>query len=33
MVVNDRTYGRMTPEQACTVLAQLQAEASGEGTP
>jgi len=32
MVINDRTYGRMTPEKACTALAALQAEASGEGT-
>jgi NADH-quinone oxidoreductase subunit E len=32
MVINDRTYGRMTPEKACAVLAELQAEATGEET-
>jgi NADH-quinone oxidoreductase subunit E len=32
MVVNDRTYGRMTSEQAGATLAALRAEATGEGT-
>lgn len=33
LVVNDRTYGRMTPERACAVLTALRAEAGREETP